>query len=191
MKLYHFPIALLSILMLLGGCKKIYVPKPKAYSRIEFPEKKYVRTNLPYPYQFEYPTYSVLKPDTSSLAEPYWMNVEIPDNNAKFHLSYKKVKNNLQELTEESRELAYKHAIKAIAINEKLYIDPEKKVFGTIYEIKGNVASPLQFHLTDSVNHFLRGSFYISEVPNYDSLKPVIDFLEKDIDHMIATFNWN
>ncbi|MDA3927497.1 MAG: gliding motility lipoprotein GldD, partial [Prolixibacteraceae bacterium] len=60
----------------------------------------------------------------------------------------------------------------------------------TIYQIKGNVASPLQLHLTDSVNHFMRASFYISEIPNYDSLSPVIKFIEEDIYQLIETFTW-
>lgn len=191
MKICNTTFLFLILVLLLLGCKKEYTPKPHGYFRIEFPAKEYIKTSLLLPYSFEYPVYSKLVTDTTYWAEPYWINVEIPKNKAKIHLSYKHISNNLQMLTEDSRELAYKHAIKAIAINEKLYINPDKKVFGTIYEIKGNAASPLQFHLTDSVNHFIRGSFYISEVPNYDSLKPVIDFLGKDIDHLLETFNWN
>lgn len=124
------------------------------------------------------------------MAEPFWLNIEIDQFNAKIHLSYKPVKNNLYLLTEESRNLAYKHAVKAIAINEKLFINDENSVYGTIYVIKGNTASPFQFHLTDSVNHFIRGSFYISEIPNYDSLRPVINFIDKDIHHFIETLSW-
>lgn len=178
------------LILLAFACKKEYVPKPHGYFRIDFPKKEYTTTNNSTPYSFEYPTYSKLLNDTSGIAEPYWINIEIPQNKAKIHLSYKPVIKNLQTLTEDSRDLAYKHAIKAIAINEKTYLNYDKKVFGTIYEIKGNAASPFQFHLTDSINHFVRGSFYISEIPNYDSLKPVIDFFKQDIDHLIETFNW-
>ncbi|HNZ71643.1 MAG TPA: gliding motility lipoprotein GldD, partial [Prolixibacteraceae bacterium] len=64
------------------------------------------------------------------------------------------------------------------------------KVYGTVYSIKGNAASPMQFYLTDSVEHFLRGSMYISEIPNYDSLQPVINFLEADMIRLIETLSW-
>lgn len=173
------------------GCKEKYTPKPRGYFRIEFPEKVYQKTTFQLPFDFEYPVYSVLKTDNSPGAEPNWYNIDFANNKAKFHLSYKVVNNNLQKLTEESRELAYKHAIKAFSINEKVFVDSENRVFGTIYQLKGNTASPMQFHLTDSSKHFLRGSVYISEVPNYDSLQPVIDFLVKDVDHLIKTFRWN
>lgn len=186
-----FIVTALFFIVILAGCKEKYAPKPAGYFRIDFPEKAYQKNQLALPYTFEYPVYATLVPDTSVLAEPYWINIYSPANKVNFHLSYKKVHNNLFKLTEESRELAYKHAIKANAINEQLYIDPEKKVFGTIYIIKGNVASSMQFHLTDSLKHFIRGSFYISEIPNYDSLKPVIQFYEQDIYHFIETFTWN
>jgi gliding motility-associated lipoprotein GldD len=180
------------ILLLIGvaGCKQIATPKPSGYFRIDFPEKEYLWAETSYPYSFEYPLYSRLSPDTSYMAEPYWMNIDIDRYKAKIHISYKPVSNNLHLLTEESRELAYKHAIKAVSINEKLFISSESKVFGTIYEIKGNTASPLQFHLTDSMKHFIRGSFYISEIPNYDSLRPVIEFIGADIHHFIETISW-
>ncbi|MDO9612920.1 MAG: gliding motility lipoprotein GldD, partial [Bacteroidota bacterium] len=106
------------------------------------------------------------------------------------HLSYKNVENNLWKLTEESRELAYKHSFKADAIDERIFVNPEKKVYGTIYLIDGNTASPLQFYLTDSTKHFLRGALYIREIPNIDSLRPVIDFLTPDVIHLIETTEW-
>ena len=186
----QFITATFLFVFLFAGCKKETTPKPRGYFRIDFPEKSYQTTQLNYPYQFEYPTYSTIVTDADKIAEPYWINIVFKKNNAKLHLSYKPVKKNLQELTEDSRELAYKHSIKASAINEKLFINDEKRVYGTIYEIKGNAASPLQFYLTDSTSHFLRGSFYISEIPNYDSLRPVIQFIDEDIYHLIETLSW-
>ena len=181
---------LLLIILLAGSCKEKYTPKPRGFFRIDFPEKAYQPFDNNYPFAFEYPAYTSLQPDSSPNAEPYWMNIVSEQNNATIHLSYKRVRNNLAGLTEESHELVYKHSIKANAINEKIYVNAEKKVFGTLYEIKGNAASPYQFHLTDSVKHFIRGSFYISETPNYDSLNPVIDFYKEDIIHLVETFSW-
>ncbi|MBN1927645.1 MAG: gliding motility lipoprotein GldD [Prolixibacteraceae bacterium] len=179
-----------SIFLLCGSCKEKYTPKPRGYFRIDFPEKNYQFFHNNYPFSFEYPVYAETCPDKSVGSEPYWMNILFEANNATIHLSYKAINNNLATLTEDSHELVYKHAIKASAINEKIYSNPRSNVYGTLYEIKGNAASPFQFHLTDSVNHFLRGSFYFNEQPNYDSLYPVIDFLKEDIIHLVETFSW-
>lgn len=178
-------------LLLTISCKKEYVPKPRGYFRISFPEKAYIKIDsAALPYQFEIPVYSKLVADHERLAEPYWMNLKFPRNKAELHLSYKKVDNNLMKLTEDSRTLAYKHSIKADAINERIFVNPEKKVYGTIYLIEGNTASPLQFYLTDSTKNFLRGALYIREVPNIDSIRPVIEFLTPDIIHLIETTEW-
>lgn len=178
------------VLFVANSCKHNSTPKPRGYFRIEFPEKTYQHSTLNYPYHFEYPSYAELVPDQTELSEPYWLNININAFNAKIHLSYKALSNNLAQLIDESHELAYKHTIKASSINEKIFINEKENVFGTIYEIKGNTASPLQFHLTDSINHFIRGSFYISAIPNYDSLRPIINFANQDIYHFIETLSW-
>lgn len=190
-KILVFVTFLIIGLVAFSSCKHKFTPKPRAYFRIDFPEKGYIKSNLVhFPYCFEYPCYSQLVPDTSFMSEPFWLNIEIAEHKAKLHISYKAIDNNLYLLTEESHQLAYKHAIKATSINEKIFVNADQNVWGTIYEIKGNTASPLQFHLTDSTNHFIRGSFYISEIPNYDSLQPVISFIQSDILHFIETLNW-
>lgn len=178
-------------LLLTISCKKDYVPKPRGYFRISFPEKSYkILDSNTFPYRFEAPVYSKIVPDNDRLAEPFWINLEFPQHKAEVHLSYKKVDNNLMKLTEDSRTLAYKHSIKADAINERVFVNLEKKVYGTIYMIDGNAASPLQFYLTDSTKNFLRGALYIREVPNIDSIRPVIEFLTPDIIHLIETTEW-
>lgn len=178
-------------LLLAVSCKKEYTPKPRGYFRIEFPEKAYAKIDsAALPYRFEIPVYSKLVADKERLAEPYWTNLKFPRNKAEVHLSYKTVDNNLRELTEDARTLAYKHSVKADAINERVFINTKKKVYGTIYMIDGNAASPLQFFLTDSTTHFLRGALYISEVPNIDSIRPVIQFLTPDVIHLIETTEW-
>jgi gliding motility-associated lipoprotein GldD len=182
---------ILLFVLYFSGCKEDYTPKPRGYFRIDFPEKNYQIFKNNYPYSFEYPVYSKIASDIDAFSEPFWIDINIPGNKAKFHLSYKPVRGNLSKLTEDSRELAYKHSIKAISIDEKIFMNPAKKVYGTVYYIKGNAASPMQFYMTDSTTHFLRGSFYISEIPNYDSLHPVINFLETDMIHLIETLNWN
>ena len=185
------------VLFLASGCKENYTPKPRAYFRIDFPEKTYHLLDSIYPYKFEIPDYAVIKHDNRNPNEPFWINITFPENKAEIHLSYYNLKKGsenqpyvLAEFMEESRRLAYKHSIKANAIDEKVYENERIHTFGILYNIEGNAASPMQFFITDSVQHFLRGALYIREVPNIDSLKPVIDFLEPDLIQLIETTHW-
>lgn len=182
---------LLIIVFLATSCSPDYIPKPHGYFRIEFKEKAYHKLDsVGLPYNFDIPKYAKAVPDKDRLTEPFWINLKVPAHKAEIHMSYKPVNHNLDKLTEDSRTLAYKHTIKADAINEQLYINPVKKVYGTIYTIEGNAASPLQFYLTDSTKNFLRGALYFREVPNIDSIRPVIDFLTPDIIRIIETTEW-
>jgi gliding motility-associated lipoprotein GldD len=190
-KKFFYPISV-CILLLYGitACQDNYSPKPNGYLRIDLPEKSYLLLTQKLPYSFEYPQYGIVSIDSDKNAEPYWINIEFPQYKGKIHLSYKKINGNLPELTEDARKLAYKHAIKADAINEYIIEHSKQKVYGILYEIKGNTASSVQFFVTDSSRNFLRGALYFSAQPNKDSLAPVINFFRKDIDHLIETFNW-
>jgi len=184
-----FSIALL--LILINSCKNEYYPKPRGYFRIDLPEKEYIRFDTNMPYSFEYPVYTRIIKDNRPNAEPFWINLEYPGFKGKIHISYKKINNNLADYLEDSRTLAMKHIPKASAIENKLYENSGKNVYGLTYNISGTeAASPYQFYLTDSVNHFVRGALYFNTIPNNDSLAPVIEFIEQDIQHLIETFEW-
>jgi gliding motility-associated lipoprotein GldD len=173
-----------------SACKQKSTPKPRGYFRIAFPEKSYQVFDQKYPYQFEYPAYAIAQADTSANAEDYWLNIVFTDLNGQLHISYKPVGNHFNELIEDSRKLAYKHTIKADAINERMFYDEAKHVTGVLYEIKGNAASPLQFFATDSIKHFIRGSLYFNAKPNQDSLAPVINFVQDDVIRLMETLEW-
>ena len=84
-----------------------------------------------------------------------------------------------------------KHMSRAMGIRDSVIINPEKEVYGLIYFLEGeDVASPLQFYLTDSTDHFMRGSLYFNVRTNNDSLAPVIDFIIDDVRHLIETIEW-
>jgi gliding motility-associated lipoprotein GldD len=172
------------------SCTENYTPKPRGYFRITFPERKYARFDDRAPFSFQVPVYSKISPDSTSTAEPFWYNLDFPSMKGRLHLSYKPVKNDLAQYVEDARTLVYKHTIKADAISEELFIDNKNKIFGILYEIKGNAASPYQFFATDSSHHFLRGSLYFNVYPNKDSLAPVFDFIKTDLINLIETIRW-
>ena len=109
---------------------------------------------------------------------------------ATLYMNYNSVEENIDSLLNDAYQLPFKHISKAESIPEKIFINNEKKVYGTLFSVVGDAASQFQFFLTDSVNHFLVGSVYFYARPNYDSLFPAIKFLEKDLFHLIETFEW-
>ncbi len=171
---------------------EINIPKPKGYFRIDFPKKVYQVFQSECAYQFEYPVYSKIVKDIKTINEPCWLNIDFIKYHAKIHLSYKQVKHHLLDtFLLQSRNFAIKHQIKATGIKEIPVVKSKTKVYGLIYEIKGNAASCLQFYLTDSLTHFLRGSLYFNSVPNEDSQSVVINYIKQDVIHMINTLHWN
>ena len=189
-KAFRLSLLLVSIISLIA-CGSDYFPKPRAYFRIDLPEKNYRHLDSIYPFSFDYPVYSSISQDKNSPHEKNWININFTDFKGSLHLSYKRVDGNLVKYMEDSRTLAFKHIPKASAIDNRLIINKRSKVFGLIYEISGSgAASPYQFFVTDSLTHFLRGALYFNIVPNNDSLAPVIDFLKQDIEHLIQSFEW-
>lgn len=184
---------LLSSIVLLISCNSSdYYPKPRGYFRIDLPEKQYQLFDTTFPYRFEYPAYAIISFDNIPKQYPYWLNIYYPAYNARIHVSYRSLQNsNLYDLQEDTREMVFKHAPKAIGIKESFINKPLSKTYGVAYTIQGkDAASPFQFYLTDSTNHFLRGALYFNVSPNNDSLEPVIQFIIDDIDHLVATFSW-
>jgi gliding motility-associated lipoprotein GldD len=187
---------LLAAIILLAACNSDYTVKPRGYFRIDLPQKAYQRFDEPgFPYTFEYPVYGKVIRDTlffDELAEnPYWLNIDFPQFNGRIHLSYKAIgKNKLDSLVQDAYTLSYKqHTYKASAIDAKPFVSPNG-IEGVFFSLRGNTATASQFFMTDSTKHFLRGALYFSTTPNEDSLKPVNDFLRKDLEHLINTLQW-
>jgi hypothetical protein len=143
-------------------------PKPEGYPRIQLPERSYQTYDSACPYRFQYPTYL----------------------GARLYLSYRSFNNleKLQTYREDARTFAYKHTVKASRIEERRI--RRDSVSGIFYELGGNTATALQFYVTDSNRHFMRGSLYFNTKPNRDSLRPAIQFLKKDMLKMIRTLEW-
>jgi gliding motility-associated lipoprotein GldD len=191
MKLKHTSLLILLLSVLLSCGDDDYTPKPRGFFRIALPEKKYVSYDAPgCPFGFEIPVYARVAPDSSKMALPCWLNVEFPQFNATVYFTYKPMKNNLTQLYEEHRSMTMKHIPKANAIDETNYNNAKLKVYGSVYNVKGAAASNMQFYLTDSVQHFIRGSLYFYNVPQPDSIAPVLNFISFDVKHLVETFHW-
>ncbi|MEO6903734.1 MAG: gliding motility lipoprotein GldD [Bacteroidia bacterium] len=165
-------------------------PKPRAYFRILFPEKKYVQYKSDCPFSFEIPTYSTITNDKDKDAEPCWLNLNFPNFKGTVHLTYKVIHNDIDSVLEKTYLFVAKHQIKASSIEEQVISKKASNVYGLIYSIDGNAASPVQFFLTDSVHNYIRGALYFSAIPNTDSIAPVLEFVRADINRLIETFEW-
>ena len=198
----------------LAACNSNYIPKPRGYFKVDLPNHEYVTFEEPgYPYRFEYPAYAKVVKDSSYFGEapenPWWINIDFPGFNGRIYVSYNviggratyKVKNaagayadsiavnTFSNLIDGSYKLTYKHGSKASSIEDSL-LSTTKGVHGIYFRVGGNAATANQFFLTDSVRHFIRGALYFDTTPNEDSLRPVNDFLMKDMLHLIETFEW-
>ena len=172
------------------SCKKNYTPKPYGYFRVYLPEHEYREIDtLSLPYQFDLSNIAVVE-ETNKEGEKYWIDIVYPDLNAKIHGSYKIVKNDIFELSEDTREFVYAHTSRADGISERAFQNPDKSVYGVLYDLKGNVASPVQFVLTDSAKHFFRGALYFNSNPNKDSIAPMLNYVREDMIQLIESFKW-
>jgi len=200
--------------LLLAACNSNYTSKKTGYFNIDLPEKKYMLFNEPgIPYSFEYPVYaSIVKDSTYFDANPendYWRNIDFKNLNAKIFLSYKavggkalyKIKqpngsykdstgvNKYDKMINDAFNLTNKNDDVATSKKDSLFTTANK-VSGLLFKLGGNAATQRQFFMTDTTKNFIRGALYFYASPNADSVKPVVDFIQKDIDHLITTFRW-
>lgn len=186
------------LLIVFCGCQSSenYVPKPRVYPKIDFPEKEersFDESDCPF--TMSVPQYFAFSKDEAE-SGPYtnsdcWFDLHCAPLNSYYYFSYISLRSGqLDELVEDAFEMADKHNVKANYRDEVKISNKEKKVYGLLFEINGPVAAPLQFYLTDSTEHFLRGSLYFNAKVNRDSLAPVYNFMKEDFNKMVETFQW-
>lgn len=211
MKKYSF---LLLTLFFFAACNSTYTSRKKGYFRIDLPKHEYTSFNRPdYPYSFEYPDYaSVIQDSTyfdSNPENPYWINIDFPKLNARIFLSYKiiggkamyKIKqpdgtyrdsagiNQFDRMVNDAYNLTNKNQVASSSIKDSLF-HTNNGITGIFFRVGGNAATAKQFFVSDTTKHFLRGALYFDATPNADSLKPVQDFLQVDMDRLIRSFKW-
>lgn len=177
---------------LLWSCEKSYSPKPKGYNRIDLPTPTYEWIKDEHPYTFQHNKASIVFDDTFNLYEPHWVHVYYPDFQANIQITYKNVKQDkkkFQELVNDALKLANRHQIKAYAIEESMIRTPSGKA-ACVIELTGDVPSHFQFYITDTTENFLRGALYFPVANKNDSLAPVIEYVKKDVIHLLNTLDW-
>ena len=180
---------------LLAACSNSsdnYVPKPKGFPRLDLPAPSYIVLEQTHPYQFEYNKIARILPDTFARSEPHWIFINYPKFKASVQLTYKPIRNDvnrLRAMLEDSYKLAARHNIKAYAIEQRK-VRLKSGLEASIIDLSGEVPSQVQFVTTDSTTHFLRGALYFNTATENDSLQPVIQYIRKDILHLLNTLTW-
>lgn len=168
------------------------MPKPKGFNRIDLPKNEFRALPDTFPYQFEYSAHAKVLADSSWIAEPYWIDLYYPEFKASIQISYKEIKEDrelLMEYLATAYKLTSKHQVKAYSIDKAIFKTNLGKT-AEIAQLSGEVPSQYQFVTTDSINHFLRGALYFDTATQNDSLGPVIEFVRKDILHLLNTLQW-
>ena len=202
------PTLIVLLILFIIGCTSDYLPKPRGYNRIVLPENEYISIPDSLPYQFEMSKLSRLITDTSWVImnrvkkqvkpaievnnERYWINLVYDTLQAEIRITYKSIggkKKLMKEYLGDAYKLTSQHQIKAYAIDETVF-QTKKGNIVTLAEISGEVPSQIQFVTTDSLHHFMRGALYFKTATRNDSLAPVIEYIKKDILHMLNTLEW-
>ena len=186
-------ITALTFMAILLSCTTNYTPKPKGLLRIEPPVAQYVIfDDARLPYSFSFSRQAIIElPQADADSNAYLINIDYPDFNAKIYCSYIAITSQtLNHYIEDCRKLAGRVVRNANAITEKYYENTDNDVYGTLFIIKGESASPVQFMLTDSAKHFFRGALYYKYKTDTDSIAPITDFIKNDITELIQTFYW-
>lgn len=203
-----------TLIIVFAACNSVYTSKKTGYFRIDLPEHSYKLYDNPgFPYSFEYPAYAIPVKDStyfdSTPENDYWVNIDFPQFDARIFLSYKiiggrsvyKYKNKkgvyvdsiginqFDKMVNDAFNLTNKNEAVATSIKDSVFTTANR-VSGVFFKVGGNAATATQFFVSDTVRHFLRGALYFSATPNADSIKPVQDFLQEDIRHLISTFKW-
>jgi len=185
----------LVLLLFIAACgrEKAETPKPLGYPRICFPEHSYRNWDSGCAYSLEIPKYASMDLKEDYTTNPCWYNLNFEPFDATLHITYHHVQNLIQldSLHADSRRFAFKHTIKAEDILEVPIANQDRSATGFLYDIRGNTATNYNFYLTDSARHFFRGSLYFNSKTNPDSVAPVLQFIRKDLDHLIRNFHWN
>lgn len=184
LKLIISSIALASIFFiyfLLTKTSESYVPKPKAFLGFNLPNRIYEKVEL---------SDLFFEKNMISKYDSLKNEVLYRKLNCIIHLSYNRINKNLRKYLIDAQKITFNHTIKADEIKSRVFLNNQDKVFGMIYTVTGNAASPIQFYATDSLIHFINGSVYFNNKPNYDSIYPIANYLEKDVEHILKTLRW-
>ncbi|MBP8823435.1 MAG: hypothetical protein KBH07_07310 [Flavobacteriales bacterium] len=184
----------------LAGCSDDPVPKPHGYFRIDLPADSIRPATAPCPFTAHIPVYARLLPAAGTGAaasaagaqglQACWTDLVFPGQHAVVHMTWRRIQGDLPELVHDAYAFKEKHQAMATRIRTEDVVRDSARVYGTLFNVEGNVASPFVFYLTDSTTNFLYGALYFDVHPNADSLAPVSGRIRSDMERFARSLRW-
>lgn len=182
-----------ALILLFAGCATDPVPKPHGYFRLDLPPRSSRPLAVACPFTAQGPAYARLLPAKGTgNSDPgvCWCDLVFPGQRAVVNMTWRRVNGDLPELIEDAHAFKAKHEQMATRIRTEDVLLDSTRVFGTLFNVDGDVASPMVFYLTDSVHNFLYGALYFDVRPNADSLAPVTERLRADLRDFALHLRW-
>ncbi len=183
-------ISLFLFTLIIFSCNEPNLPKQNGFLRIEFTEPYYsIHEEIDTPFNFYYNSNSA---DLDQIGNNQFL-FDYRDLSLFLNLSFYNIKTS-QDLEKKVRDFSLildTHTKKSNGVILREYDNINRRMFGKLYEIKGDVASPIQFYITDSLTNFISGSVNLKFRSNYDSIFPSIQYVKNDILVLFESVNWN
>lgn len=180
----------ITISCLFFSCDNSSLPKQSGFLKMDFEDPKYKifqdkNVLIDFYYNSNFVDLEIKNPQIISLQYPNFnLSVDLFSDNIN---ERKDLENNLSDFS----LILETHSIRSNGIILREYKNIDKKVYGKLFEITGDVASPIKFYLTDSVTNFISGSLNLKFKPKYDSIYPSIQYVKNDILVLFQSVNWN
>ncbi len=189
--------ALLVISISLIACTEtLEVPKPRTYPKITLPEHQYKMSQPPHcPFAFKKNSYCVIddkeRPMLEEKFDDCWFNLYYPELKSDVFFTYVPIhsRKDYDKYVNDSYRIVNQVNKRSDYTDEKAFIN-KYGTSGVRFEFKGNAASPFQFYASDTSQHFVRAALYLNTKVDADSLAPIIQWLEEDMNKIIESFHW-
>lgn len=202
-RIFYVLSAIIISLLLLVACgeeEELPIPKPRTYPKVVYPERNMTKLDKDFcEFTFEHPDYMTFEQDTTLITKDAkhscWFNLHLKSLNGVVHFTYTDISGdsleyNLYNIYKDAYFFFNKHNQKTTGKEDLAVAKEEDNVYGVLFNIEGHVACPFQVVLTDSTQHAILASLYFHSRPDPDSMAPVIEFVKKDIAHLVTTFEW-
>ena len=146
-KIISLPLVLFTIFF---SCVDSNLPKQSAFLRIEFPEPNYINLKeIKSPVDF---FYNLSAADINVINNKQF-SLNYPKMNLVVDMSLNKIYK-VEDLENNFRDFSLileTHSKKSNGMLIREYEDINSEVYAKIFELRGDVATPIQFYLTDSI----------------------------------------
>ena len=183
------------------------IPKPPTNLRVDLPKHQYKKFDNNLPYSFDIPLIydpKVMEENNLMIKMGMLSNIKTKTSTKSassknkdwtMKMSYKKINNkdtiSLNDLINHCHTRVDYHKIKATGINSHSIKKSDKSVYGTFFELQGDVAVPFQFYFTDSLNTIVFAEVTLGCQPNWSKMQGKLMYVKKDILRIFNSFEWS